>query len=296
MPDDVNASNVPPTPATQATPGGTPSTASTADPARATDGRFEPKEWRYPSDYPVEYLRNKTAEEAARYTDMLYQQVRSNTPPQQAQPVRPQGAPPAPYSQAAPPTQEDFLTDPAGATQRAIAYAQQTQLDPWAQQVGQNQAQMARNLIELREAEAFRRWGPEIDVEIQRQIPDARYRSPEALKLIVDIVRSRHVEELAEERMQAKLRSMPQSMRADGAVGGGTSANAGGSIDFSSAGLPENYTRVLARANIKPETLDEFLQMTEVRTRGITLDQARQEWLDKAKKGDIITEASLRLT
>lgn len=211
----------------------------------------------------------------------------------QPQPAR-TAAPPS-WTQApaapAPPTQDDFITDPAGATARYLQYMRTTELEPWAQQTAAAVAQQARALIEMREAEAFRRWGPEIDLEISRLLPDPRQRTADAMKLIVDVVRSRHNDEIVAEKLQEKLRTLPQSVRADGSAPG-TSAPADGRVDFTNAGLPEEYARTLARYNVKPETLDEFLQMTECRVRGISLQQARDEWLTKAKKGDILTEAS----
>ena len=94
MTDSTNASgNAPPASPTPAPPGAQPTTPA-PDPARAVDGRFEPNQWRYPADYPVAYLRSKTAEEAAKITDMLYQDMLKNQPQGQQSSPRPVG--PAP--------------------------------------------------------------------------------------------------------------------------------------------------------------------------------------------------------
>lgn len=287
----LTGSNVPPSsPAIPATAGGATSTSTGADPARATDGRFEPTEWRYPANYAIEYLRGRTAEEGAQLSNALYQQLRQGQQPPQPRAV----APPTPQHLTQP-TADDYALDPGGATNRAIDYARATQFDPWMQQTAATQAQLARNIVELREPDAFKRWGPEIDLTLQQLLPDPRGRTPEALQIVVDVVRSRHVQELADDIVRTKMAAMPQTMRADGAAGAASSANVVGRIDFTNAGLPDEYRRKLAQYNVTPESLDEFLRDTECRTRGIPLQQARDEWLTHAKSGDILTEARVSI-
>jgi len=299
---NVNATGNEPTATTTPPASSQAGAAPTAEPARAADGRFEPNQWRYPDTYPVAYLRGKTAEEAAKITDMLYQEMLKGQPQGQPQPSRPTGPVPPPYSGyappaaapvAAPPTQDDFLQDPAGATARYYEYQRATQFDPWAAQSAQNQASLAREIVRRDESKTFDRWGPEIDALINQV--DPRYRTVETIKKVVGMVKAEHIDELAEERFKAKMAAMPQSMRADGAGATGTSTSVPASIDFDSAGLPQEYARTLSRYNVTPSVLDEFLQTTECRVRGITLNQARTEWLAAAKKGDILTEATTRI-
>jgi hypothetical protein len=108
------------------------------------------------------------------------------------------------------------------------------------------------------------------------------------------MVRANHIDEIAAERAQIKLNEMLNSgaVLRPGAAPNGASTPAPGAIDFSTAELPPEYKRVLQRYNITEPILDEFLQKTEVASTGCTLIEARKRWLERAKKGDIITESN----
>lgn len=286
MSENANANNA--SQVSQTTPVTGAQTTSSNDPARATDGRFEPNQWRYPADYHISWLRGKTADEAATLNSQMYDVLQR--PQAQQQPQQPQYAPqPAPSLE---PTQDDWLTQPEVASRKLGEYMRKTQFEPAMNQFADTVAQQARMIVEMRDPEAFKRWGPEIDVMVQRYGPAAR--SVEGLNAVVDMIRGKHVNELIAEREAAVRGSMTASMRADGGAAATTAAS-GNRIDFDSAGLPDNYRRALERYRITPETLDEFLSATECKTRNITLQAAREEWLAKAKTGDVITESPLRM-
>lgn len=283
MPDSAVSQTSPPipNPGTSAPP--------TSGPDRATDGRFEPREWRYPADYHISYLRGKTADEAAQLNQQMYEVLQSQQPQQQQYAPQPQ------YQQQpqalSEPTNEEWLNDTQGASRKFAQHIRATQFEPVLNQYAQTIGSQARALCEMRDADAFRRWGPEIDTYIARYMPNPAQRTVESIGAVIDLVRGKHVNELIAEREREVLSKAQttNTMRSD-AGGIAAGASDGNRIDFNNTGLPEEYRRALERYRVTPETLDEFLTNTECRKRGISLQQARDEWLKAAKSGDIITE------
>lgn len=243
-----------------------------------------------------EFAVGKTpAELAALAGDMYQELIRGGSAPTGAQPQQSQygggnGSPPVQQPAALqPPTDDDWMNNPGEAARKQFAYERATGVDPRFQQQAIALAQQAREIVRFGDPDTFKRWGPEIDILINQMQPE--YRTAENIKMAVGIVKSRHLDELAEERAQAKIQQMQASggMRSDGNVqpAGATAFDA---LDLDRADLPDEYRRKLERYRITPQVLDEFLMNTEVKGRGITLKQARDEWLAKARKGDIITE------
>lgn len=263
---------------------------SSNEPARATDGRFEPNQWRYPNDYHVAWMRGKTADEVGQLSSQMYDVLQNQS---QGQPSQQ----PQQRVESQEPTNDEWLTDTAGASRKFGEHLRRTQFEPVINQYATALGQQARAIVEMRDPDAFKRWGPEIDTYIARYMPQPAQRNVESIAAVVDLVRGKHVNELIAEREREVLSRAQQSnsMRADGAAASGAGAGSANRVDFTNVGLPDNYRRTLERYRITPDTLDEFLTSTECRVRGITLQQAREEWLAKAKAGDVITEAPLRI-
>jgi hypothetical protein len=213
--------------------------------------------------------------EAAQITDYLYRQ--SMTPP----------APPPAQPQA--PSADEWLTDGNQAARKwADAYLN-PQLQSYAQAIGQT----SRELVKSTEKDAFTKWGTEIDTLINQV--DPQMRTVDNISRIVRMVKADHLDELAEERATARIQQMQAAggLRADTAGGAPGSASPAAGVDFSQ--LPEKYRRTLEKYHTTSRELDEFLLATDVKTKGLTLEQARADWLAKATVGDIVVESAIRL-
>lgn len=249
-----------------------------------------PEAWRIPygdQRYP-EFAWGKTAEELANMTNKLYGEQLRGYSYQQPQAPLPQASLPAQE-----PSSDDWLTDPGSAARRQMEMYYQQHLAPQLQMQAAALGSTSRSIVAQQEPEAFRKWGPEIDALIN-QI-DPQYRTTDAIGKVVNMVKGEHLDELVQERTKREIDKMANAdpMRTDGAPMGATT-NARLGIDLDNTELPPEYKRRLDRYGVKPETIDEFLMKTEVARRpGLTLDQARKEWVEKATKGDIITEQAL---
>jgi len=137
----------------------------------------------------------------------------------------------------------------------------------------------------MRFADEFRRWGPEIDI-LAQQIPTAN-RSADAYKMITEVVRSRHVDELANERADARLKQLVETgqMRPQTAAGAGTTATTADTLDLDK--LPPNYRSVLRSLGITSDHLDETLRSLYP---ALSIGDARKKWFEAASKGDVITD------
>lgn len=99
-----------------------------------------------------------------------------------------------------PPDPQLMYSDPALYQQQMLAYNQfqnQQYLQQAAQPMVQNMAYQARAMAEQRDADAFRRWGHEIDRELSA-LP-LEQRNAQAYAMAIDMVRGRHWKELAAE-------------------------------------------------------------------------------------------------
>lgn len=233
---------------------------------------------------------------------MYGQSVAAQYQPQQQQPPQPQQTyggqnqyaqqqyqqqqPPA---QQAEPTADDWINDPQTATTRYVTGLYEKQLSPQMQQIFTQNAQNARELIRQSEHEMFDSYGPEID-QLIGQMP-LEQRSPENVRLAVQVVRGRHVDEIADKRAKAKIDQMQEQfgMRADGTVTPSpTGASRPDGVDFDISKLPENYARILQKEGITARDLSTFLMKTECEPRGISLKTAFDEWMENATKGDYV--------
>lgn len=264
---------------------GAPTTTATASPAQATDGRFQPTEWRYPADYHVAELRGATADQAATYFKTFYTQALAGQP-----------KPPVTTGQNAPapqvPDDTAWLTAPADAFNRGIQNVVQNQFQPTISSLFQQNASTNRQLVAQRYPDVFEKWAPEVDA-LALQL-DPQYRTYENLERIVKMVRSDHNDEIVAQKLDAavnaRLSAMGGQLRPDGSVApGGPSPAAQNSVDLNSAELPEEYRQILAAVNMKPRDLPDFLR--RYYGPNVDLDKAAKDWFEKAKTGKVITES-----
>lgn len=189
------------------------------------------------------------------------------------------------------PNQDLWLTDPNAAAQQMLQHARQTEFAPALQHMAAQLGTTAREVVRRDYADDFSKWGPEIDLYINQM--DPQYRTIDNITKVVGMVRANHLDEIVAERAQRRLDEMVASgtvLRSGAAPNGPVAPPPGVITDFKSAGLPANYQRLLDRYGVTPETLDEFLMKTTVASTGCTLQQAREKWIESAKKGDIVTE------
>ena len=234
------------------------------------------------------WLRGKTAEEGAALSDQMYTELTRRTPQAPASPPAPNGSAPAGPTL---PSDELWLTNPNSAMRQVLDHARQTEFMPALANMANQLGATAREVVKRDYADDFRKWGPEIDLYINQM--DPQYRSIDNIAKVVGMVRANHIDEIATERAQAKLNEMLNAgtiIRPGAAPNGTSTAVPGASVDLARAELPAEYARVLQRYGVTSEKLDEFLMKTEVASLGISLPEARERWLKRAKSGDIISE------
>jgi cytosine/adenosine deaminase-related metal-dependent hydrolase len=146
-------------------------------------------------------------------------------------------------------------------------------------------------IIRQRYPDEFKRWGPQIATYASQLTPENR--TVDMLEKVIGVVRSEHIDEIVAERSKRALDEMIEkgTVVRPGAAGGAPAQTAAVSFDA----LPPNYKEILAEYKITPETLDEFLVATEVSAKGVSLNDARKAWLERASKNDIITEKSIAI-
>jgi len=215
-------------------------------------------------------------------------QTWGNSAPQQFQVAQPQ-----------PPTQEDWLNDPASAAQKQQDYFNATQFQPQLQQLYTNNAATARQLVATEHAEAFKRWGPEIDSLIMRT--DPQMRTPDNLRMIVQMVKGQHADEYITEKAKAEAERILAQRGDAGAIstpgGVGTSAPGQNVLNYNVDELPGEYRRLLESEGLIREgrltnTFQEFI--SKVKRPGQTIEDATKDWFEAAKRQDIIFSSSGR--
>ena len=245
-------------------------------------------------------MAGRTPDEVAGISNQMYgAMVSGGQPPQQMTPQQPQQptyqqnpgytAPPAGSDPNAAATTWDDM-NPQASVDARIAAAQQ-QFAPQIQQQAEAMGQMARALVAQSDSNAFERWGPEIDMELVRLQPNMK--TEQNIRLIVDMVRGRHVGELQAEA-EARVRSEYQTgdIRPDG--GGGVPTGAQGVLDLDSVQAPL-YKELLARHRIDEATLRETFTKYPAMYAGNTFDEKVQSWIAAANKGDILTEVAFKI-
>lgn len=182
--------------------------------------------------------------------------------------------------------QTERLLEQRTAEFRDYARQQQEAQQQQAQSIAAANIAIAR----IQQPDMFNRYGAEIDTALQ-QFPQAA-QSPQGMQMLVDVVKSRHLDELVHERMQqreaqrtqdlATATAMPRSMAAPMAPP--LSSNVLDRI------TTPNYKATLDRLQLTQKTVDEFLAATYMKHDGLTKEQAEEKWIAQVNRGDVITD------
>jgi hypothetical protein len=156
-----------------------------------------------------------------------------------------------------------------------LAMSQQPQGDPAARQLAA-QALWA-NLQNMR-ADDFRRWGQEIEREVSK-LPVEHW-TLDNLKICVDIVKSRHIDELAAEKAQRLVDESHPTIRSG--TGGSGSGPLTPQRTLASDTLPKAWVEKAKTLGIDETVVREFAQM-----QGITPEQYLAE-VERYGKGAVI--------
>jgi hypothetical protein len=110
--------------------------------------------------------------------------------------------------------------------------------------------------VEMRRADDFRRWGMEIRQELVKLDPGNW--TLDNLNIVVDIVKSRHIDELAAEKAQRLVsESHPTIRSGSGGTGSGVPYK---QQTMDSEGVPREWTQAAKAAGISEQQIWEFCQ------------------------------------
>ena len=125
--------------------------------------------------------------------------------------------------------------------------------------IGRQQAAQAMlAALQIQRADDFKRWGPEISQELAKL--DQMHWTLDNLKIVVDIVKSRHINELAAEKAQQLVNESHPTIRS------GTGGSAGGPlaqpISLDAEGVPKAWATAAKAAGITEAEIREWCAMT----------------------------------
>ena len=163
-------------------------------------------EYRYPDNQSVpEYLRGKTATEAAQLLDGLVKGMGQNQQQQQAQ------------QPVAMPQDDDYVTAAHLKQAQQQAY---NQLSPYLATVADQQATMSYNLAKREDPDVFKKYEPEI-IQVLQRIPRTNW-TLDAIQNAVTFVKGTHVKEITAEAVRGLEMTMAGTMRSTGRAGSPT--------------------------------------------------------------------------
>ena len=220
-------------------------------------------EYRYPDNETVpEYLRGKTAADAAALLQGLVSQVGRGA----AQPA-----------QDLPPPQDDEYVTAAHlkqAQQQAI-----NQMSPWLATVADQQATMSYNLAKREDAEIFKKYEPEI-ISVLQRIPRQNW-TLDAVKNAVTYVKGNHVEEILAEHTRKIESTMAGTMRSTGRAGSPTDSQTQDTVGQRLGKTPDSWKAHAQAVGITDQQVYEFCQAN---------DTTPEEFFKQFEKG-IVTDA-----
>ena len=132
--------------------------------------------------------------------------------------------------------------------------------------------------VEMRRNEEFKRWGQEIRQELVKLDPSNW--TLDNLNIVVDIVRSRHVDELAAEKAQRLVNESHPTIRSG--AGGSGSGVPYRQLNMDSDGIPKEWAQAARAAGITEQQVWEFCQQA-----GISEDQYYRDLVKYGKAGVI---------
>lgn len=258
------------------TPDNTTPSPSSAAPGTSPPSAPAPTEWRAGASAP-EWARGKTAEEvlglATQMAGALQQYVSAPTP----SPVAPAPSPT--------PTNVSFGNDDFVTGGQLSQWAQSTinsQVQPQIQAVTELSASLALDSVRRNNAVIFEKYGPEVYGYLGR-IPKNQW-TIDNLSEVVNIVRGRHVDEIAAEKAQRLVAEMGPTVRSGGGAGSVPLSSHTPEHSVKSELLPADYRAQMEKAGITDAVLDEFCRAN---------DMTRADWF-KAYGKTAITEANRR--
>lgn len=132
--------------------------------------------------------------------------------------------------------------------------------------------------VEMRRADEFKRWGMEIRQELVKLDPGNW--TLDNLNIVVDIVKSRHIDELAAERAQRLVNESHPTIRSgSGGSGPGVPYR---QPTMDSEGVPREWASAAKAAGISEQQIWEFCQQA-----GITEEQYYRDLIKYGKGGTI---------
>lgn len=233
-------------------------------------------EFRYTAGSGVpDWAVGKTASEvlglAVKQNEIISGMPQYGTPPA-PQPVTGNEKPWQQYTQptgatSALPTDDEWVATPQKAFEKALEANVTTRFAPMFEGMAASIAQGARAQAAIVHQKEFSRWGPEIDNEVAK-VPIGQ-RTVDLYRYAVDIVRGRHVDDIAEERVRERMAGLPGAERSTGGASGGVVT--GGLLDWDK--LPPMVKDKWQRAGVTEATIREdcakwgltpekFLEMT----------------------------------
>ena len=120
-------------------------------------------------------------------------------------------------------------------------------------------AQSVWGLIQVQRPDDFKRWGDEINREASK-LPVEHW-TLDNLKIVVDIVKSRHIDELAAEKAQRLVDESHPTIRSGGSGGSGSGPYTQ-QRTLASDTLPQGWVDRARAAGINEATVREFCELT----------------------------------
>lgn len=171
-------------------------------------------------------------------------------------------------------TADEWIATPDQAFNKSVDAVIAQRLGPMFGALAGSMTQTVKSQAELQHADAFKRWGTEIESEIAVVPPEQR--SLALYAKAVDIVKGRHVEELAEERMQQRLAGLPVMERSGGTAGvSGVPA----AVDFSA--LPPKVKETWEKIGVTEASINEDCARWGI---------APKDFLAMTARNDVVTE------
>lgn len=130
--------------------------------------------------------------------------------------------------------------------------------------------------VEMRRADEFRRWGTEIRQELMKLDPGNW--TLDNLNIVVDIVKSRHIDELAAEKAQRLVNESHPTIRSGS--GGSGSGVPYRQPTLDSEGVPKEWAQAARAAGITEQQVWEFCQQA-----GISEEQYYRDLVKYGKSG-----------
>ena len=248
MPDTPQNQNPPaqttPAPPSSPPPSGTPTNASGSVP----QDLIAP-EYRYPDNATVpEYLRGKTASDAAMLLQGLVEAAGRNSVP-------PAAPPPPDLSSLA---NDEFVTK---ANLQQAQQAALSQVNPWLQTVADQQATMSYNFAKEQDKQFFQKYEPEI-IQVLNQVPRHQW-TLDVIKKATTFVKGTHHDELAAEKVRQLEATLDSAMRSTGRAGLNQASSPTESVAAGFAKVPKEWQARAKAVGITEEQVREFCWANE---------------------------------